>query len=70
MLQRGCMKAGRTFRRPKHLLYITAVSNNTRPAMSKMSSDFGFFCDVRYDYHKKTNESSFEHVVTVIVLEP
>ena len=40
------MKAGRTFRRPKHLLYITAVSNNTRPAMSKMSSDLGFFCDV------------------------
>ena len=25
---------------------ITAVSDNTRPVMSKTSLDFGFFCDV------------------------
>ena len=25
---------------------FTAVSDNMRPAMSKMSLDFGFFCDV------------------------
>ena len=27
-------------------LCFTAVSDNTRPAMSKTSLDFGFFCDV------------------------
>ena len=45
---------------PKHLLYITAVSNNTRPAMSKTSSDFGFFCNVNQNL-KFTSSGSKGH---------
>ena len=29
---------------------IAAVSNNTRPALSKTFQDFGFFCDVNHSY--------------------
>ena len=30
------------------LIHITAVSDNMPPAMSKMSLNFGFFCDVNH----------------------
>ena len=55
---------------------FTAVSDNTRPAMSKTSFDFGFFCDINQNLKDRCfladllgNKSLLQRVQKVMVCD-